>query len=133
MLGADAWKPTRGTSMALGQRDEMKREELEVFSEASNYAIVRPPGRNFPGAVIQGDSLSILCAEARAIASQVRSLKIEDEEFLYLVQEHQDKLLGRLLHYQRVLAEHGITLPYSVPAQESDLVVLVEESPDAQS
>lgn len=110
----------------------MKVVELEVFSETSNYAIVRPPGRRFPGSVIQGDSLSILSAEANAIAEQIRSLNIEDEEFLYLVQEHQEKLLDRLLHYQRVLEEHGIALPYSRPALESDLVVLVKELPDGQ-
>lgn len=108
----------------------MKLVELEVFSETSNYAIVRPSGRRFPGSVIQGDSLSILCEEAKQIAEQIRSLKIEDEELLYLVQDHQEKLLGRLLHYQQVLAEHSIALPYSMPAKESDLVVLVEESPD---
>ncbi len=111
----------------------MKLIELEVFSDASNHAVVRPSGRGFPGSVIQGDSLSILCTEAKEIAEQVRALNVKDEEILYLVQEHQEKLLGRLLHYQKVLAEHGIALPYGVPAQESDLVVLVQESTDGQS
>ena len=109
----------------------MKLIELEVFSEASNHAVVRPSGRRFPGSVVQGDSLSILCSEAKKIAERVRSLNLSDEELLYLVQDHQEKLLDRLLHYQRVLAEHGISLPYGVPAQESDLVVLIKESPDA--
>jgi len=110
----------------------MKLVELEVFSEASNHTVVRSSGRRFPGSVIQGDSLSILCQEAKKIAEQVRSLEFNDEEFLYLVQEHQEKLLGRLLHYQQVLAEHDISLPYVVPAQESDMVVLVEELSDEQ-
>lgn len=110
----------------------MKLIELEVFSEASNYAVIRPSGRRFPGSVIQGDSLSVLCAEAKEISEQIRSLQLEDEELLYLVQEHQEKLLGRLLHYQQVLIEHGFSLPYAVPAQESDLVVLVPEVPDDQ-
>lgn len=113
--------------------EAMKLIELEVFSEASNYAVIRPPGRRFPGSVIQGDSLSVLCAEAGEISEQIRSLRLEDEELLYLVREHQEKLLGRLLHYQQVLIEHGISPPYAVPAQESDLVVLVPEVPDDQS
>lgn len=117
----------------LGHKIEMKLVELEVFSEAPNHAVVRPSGRHFPGSVIQGDSLSILCREAKEIAEQVRSLDLKDKEFLYLVQEHQEKLLDRLLHYQQVLVEHGISLPYSVLAQESDLVVLVKEPPDGQS
>ena len=111
----------------------MKLVELEVFSEASNHAVIRPLGRRFPGAVIQGDSLSILCAEAKEIAEQIRSLQVKGEELLYLIQEHQEKLLDRLLHYQQVLVEHGISLPHGVPAEESDLIVLVPESPNDES
>lgn len=111
----------------------MKLVEVEVFSEAPNHAVIRAPGRRFPGAVIQGDSLSILCTEAKEISEQIRSLQINDEELLYLVQDHQDRLLGRLLHYQQVLLEHGISLPYGAPAQEQDLVVLVPEDPDDES
>lgn len=43
----------------------MERKELEVFSEASNYGIVRMPGRQFPGCVVQGDSLSIMAVRKR--------------------------------------------------------------------
>lgn len=117
----------------MGHKTKMKRVELEVFSDASNHAVVRPPGRSFPGSVVQGDSLSILCGEAKEISERIRSLRLTDEEFLYLAQQHQKKLLERLLHYQAVLAEHGITLPYSVPAQESDLVALVSGSTDGRS
>jgi len=98
-----------------------------VLSARSNHAIVQLPGRAFPGSVIQGDSLSILCAEAREISLRLKEMACQDEELLYLVQEHQEKLLGRLLNYQNVLAEHHIDLPYSGSAEESDLVILVEE------
>jgi len=103
----------------------MKRIELEVYSEASNHAVIRPPDRRFPGSVVQGDSLSILCAEAQEISERLRDLHIQDEELLYLAQGLQEKLLARLLHYQEVLIAHGIELPYSRPAHESSLVVLV--------
>jgi hypothetical protein len=106
----------------------VKRVELEVYSETSNHAIVRPPGRRFPGSVIQGDSLSILCAEAQALSERIRALQVTDEELLYLAQTHQEKLLDRLLHYQQVLLAHGISLPYEQPAQASDLVVLVDDT-----
>jgi hypothetical protein len=105
----------------------MKPIKLEVYSEESNHAVVRMPGRRFPGAVVQGDSLSILCAEARDISQRLKDLGTTDEELLSAAQEHQEKLLGRLLHYQEVLAAHGIELPYSSPAASSDLVVLVRE------
>jgi hypothetical protein len=110
----------------------MKMVELEVFSEASNHAVIRPRGRRFPGAVVQGDSLWSLCDEAKEISERLRSLEISDEELLHLAQMHQENLLSRLLHYQQVLAEHGMSLPYSTPAQASDLVTLIEESPGDQ-
>jgi hypothetical protein len=105
----------------------MKIIALNVLSEQSNYAVVHMPGREFPGSVIQGDSLSILCAEAKAISSRLKELTCADEELLALAQEHQEKLLGRLLHYQSVLAEHHAPLPYSKAAESGDLVVFIEE------
>jgi hypothetical protein len=36
-----------------------RAQEPEVLSDVSNNAVVRMPGRRFPGLVIQGDSLSI--------------------------------------------------------------------------
>lgn len=111
----------------------MKRVELEVYSETSNYAIVKPPGRQFPGAVVQGDSLSILCAEAKELAQRIKALNVHDEELLYLARDHQESLLSRLVHYQEVLAEHGIRLPYSEPVSKADLVVLVPEEPSSDA
>jgi hypothetical protein len=111
----------------------MKLVELEVFSDTPNHAVIGVPGRRFPGSVIQGDSLSILCSEAKELSESIRASGLQDEELLYLAQEHQQKLLGRLLHYQQVLAEHGIPLPYGQPAQPSDLVVLVTETLDDES
>ena len=35
----------------------MERVEVELFSDGSNDAVVRMPGRQFPGMVVQGDSL----------------------------------------------------------------------------
>jgi hypothetical protein len=103
----------------------MERIELEVYSETSNHAVVKPLGREFPGTVVQGDSLSILCAEAKELSLRIKALNVQDEEFLYLAQDHQERLLSRLVHFQEVLAEHGIRLPYSEPVSTADLVVLV--------
>lgn len=105
----------------------MKKVELELYSEASNYAIVRVPERRFPGIVIQGDSLSILHSTARELSLRLQQLGIEDEELLYAAQELQEQLLDRLLHYQKTLAAHDISLPYSGSVVEDDLVRLVPE------
>lgn len=92
------------------RKSEMELKQLEVFSEASNYGIVRMPGRNFPGCVIQGDSLSILCSFARSIHQRVVAL--DDEELSGDTAEMLDLLEGRLKHYEEVLKQHDIPLPY---------------------
>ena len=89
----------------------MERKEIEVFSEASNFAIVRMPGREFPGCVIQGDSLSILHTLAITIRGRVAAWG--DEDLAGDAVELVELLESRLTHYERVLAEHGIGLPYS--------------------
>jgi hypothetical protein len=108
----------------------MKKVEIEVYSEATRSAIVRAPGRRFPGVVFQGDSLSILHANAKDLSIRLKELDVQDEELLYAAQEVQEQLLGRLLHYQQVLAAHGIELPYSGAVASSDLVRLVPEATD---
>ena len=42
--------------------------EVDLLTSPGNYAIVRMPGRRFPGVVMQGDSLSILAYDAQEIA-----------------------------------------------------------------
>ncbi len=88
----------------------MESKPLEVFSEESNYGIVRMPGRRFPGCVIQGDSLSILVALAEGICKTLRT--IANEQLVGEAEELRDQLQDRLNHYEKVLGEHGIELPY---------------------
>lgn len=91
-------------------RCAMERKEIEVYSEASNYGIVRMPGRRFPGSVIQGDSLSILCALVQSIHKRLAGT--DDEELVDDAAELLDLLEGRPRHYEQVLTEHRIELPY---------------------
>jgi hypothetical protein len=68
------------------------------------------PGRNFPGCVIQGDSLSILLSSAEVVLDLAKQAGHEE-----LIEEATDlvgSLAGRLAHYENVLKAHGIGLPY---------------------
>ena len=105
----------------------MTREELEVYSPATNAAVIRPPGRRFPGMVVQGDTLSLLCDAALDVAARLRQLGVQDEACLSATKDLIDGLVGRILHYQDVLDAHNIELPYAKRYTESDLVRL---SPD---
>ena len=89
----------------------MERKEIEVFSEASNFAVVRMPGRSFPGCAIQGDSLSILHSLARSIHGRVAACG--DEELSGDAAELVELLDSRLRHYEEVLTANGIRLPYT--------------------
>src|SRR5262245_33936650 len=51
----------------------MEKLELEVYSQATNQAIVKMPGRRYPGLVIQGDSMSGLADRAESIFERAKS------------------------------------------------------------
>ncbi len=106
-----------------GQR--MDIEPLEVYARDSNYAIIKPPGRNYPGCVIQGDSLASLGRMAKATADFAAKAGISDEDFLRNVEELNNALVGRLLHYQQVLSRHGIDFPHVHAFDESDFIELI--------
>ena len=110
----------------------MDIEPLEVYSRDSNYAVIKPPGRNYPGAVIQGDSLAILARMANEIARAVGEDRAMGEEFLANVEELNNLLVDRALHYQGVLEAHGIELPYVHAFSPDHLIELFPED-DAAS
>jgi hypothetical protein len=107
----------------------MEVRPVEVYAEDSNYGVVRMPGRNYPGAVIQGDSLKILWGTAREVVEGVRSGRLDDERFLGAVEELHNALLGRLLHYQEVPRREGFDLPY-VRAVTAEPVRLAPQADD---
>jgi len=95
----------------------METKTLEVFTEAVNSAIVRVPGRRFPGVVIQGDSLSILFNDAMTLVEELENSK--DEEAFFTALLHAESLEEHLKNYEQVLKEHGIELPYFRNANRS--------------
>jgi len=83
----------------------MRTESVEIYSDETNDAVMRHPGRKFPGVLIQGDtlySLFVLADEAFAKAGF-------NEQLNHLRTALQDLLL----HYKIVLGEHEIRLPFS--------------------
>lgn len=88
----------------------MRTESVEIYSDASNQAVVRHPGRRFPGSLIQGDTLYSVCPLAEHVyaASQHR-LDDDTRDDLAKVCH---ALRGRLEHYKAVLKEHDIELPF---------------------
>ena len=96
--------------IAQGGR-HMETKPVEIYSEDSNFAIIRVPSRRFPGCVVQGDSLSILLGNAKTVWEKVKDSR--DEDLVGSAQELVESLRARLDYYERVLTEHGIDLPYA--------------------
>jgi hypothetical protein len=81
-----------------------------LLTPATNYAVVQLPGRNFPGVVIQGDSLNNL-------VSLLDEALLDEDERMDLIAEALDILKGARHRYETTCSEAGIQLPYSINAR----------------
>jgi len=86
----------------------MHVEPVEIYSDTTNAAVMRHPGRRFPGMLIQGDTLYSLCRRADEVCSLIgRESPAFDE-----ANDLRNSLWDRLNHYKAVLVEHKIALPF---------------------
>ncbi|KJK57621.1 DUF6959 family protein [Saccharothrix sp. ST-888] len=88
----------------------MERIDAELFDAGGNDAIVRLPGRRFPGVLIQGDSLMIL----RESLAEVQELCVNGEtaDALEALAYTLEELDGRLERYRVACAAHGMNVPW---------------------
>jgi hypothetical protein len=84
----------------------------KILQISSNGAVVQLPGRNFPGIVVQGDSLSIIVKELMAIRSSMSDNKC-DEDTLMDLDEIIIQLYSRIVLYEMTLNKLGLELPYN--------------------
>lgn len=88
----------------------MRKELVEIYSDASNAAIMRHPERNFPAIMIQGDTLFSLFTMANQAIDTAKT-RLDEDELDELIGVR-DFLQDMLLHYKSVLIEHNIPLPF---------------------
>ena len=88
----------------------LKKRRLELYSDLTNAAVIRAPGRKFPGVLLQGDSLASLIS----VLSRAHSAAVEGDvgETADEIEYALDELQWRLDHYDQVLTEHEIPLPH---------------------
>ncbi|WP_456362992.1 DUF6959 family protein [Xanthomonas sp. F14] len=80
-------------------------ETVEIFSDRSNMPVIGHLGRQFPGVLVQGDTLHTLCAQAtKALWDRP---DVRDE-----LQDLHNKLLSMPAHYKTVFNEHQFALPF---------------------
>jgi len=88
----------------------MELVEVELLSDGGNNAVVRMPGRRFPGVLVQGDTLASLLSWAERVEALVKAGEQTEarEEAQALADE-----LGRWLHgYEAALQRHDVKRPY---------------------
>jgi len=88
----------------------VRTEPVEIYSDATNAAILRHPGRRFPGVLIQGDTLHEMLRKVACIKEAASNLLPEDER--YELSDLHEHLIELVAHYKRTLAEHSISLPF---------------------
>jgi hypothetical protein len=87
----------------------MRREIVEIYSDASNAAVLRHPGRKFPGVLLQGDTLHGLCQGIDKVLEKLdRSSSVYQD-----LNEIRNSLGSFKSHYKSVLAEHDLPMPFS--------------------
>ena len=89
----------------------METFEIEAFTGQANYAVIRPPGEEIPGVVVQGDSLFAFIADLHRGLEQLRQGMIDDG--IDEVADVLDRLEEVQRSYEHVLSEHSIPLLYS--------------------
>ncbi len=88
----------------------MERVEVELFTDGGNYAVVRMPGRKFPGVVVQGDSLSTLRDDVAGIRDALRAHELgEASDATDVLLEDLEAIL---LRYAEALDRHGLGTPF---------------------
>ncbi len=87
----------------------MRKDEVEIFSDATNASVIRHPDRRFPGVLIQGDTLYSMCQRADFIAQEIGRVTPGFDD----LNELRNQLWSLLTHYKAVLVEHGVKIPFS--------------------
>ena len=87
----------------------MREENVEIFSDSTNAAVMRHPGRRFPGILIQGDALYSMCQQADFIAQKMGRETPGYED----LNDLRNQLWSLLNRYKAVLVEHRVEMPFS--------------------
>ena len=87
----------------------MRIKPVEIYSDATNAAVMRHPGRRFPGMLIQGDTLNNL---SRMAAAALIGAEPESDHW-HDLKELADDLRWRVDFYSQVMREHALELPFS--------------------
>ncbi len=89
----------------------MRETTVELLNDEGNGAVLKLPGRAFPGILIQGDTLQILIDDLEELLDLLGAEALEEpRESLDGIIE---RLKGYRTRYVEALKNHGISVPFS--------------------
>ena len=86
----------------------MEDKTAILLNNSRNFAIVKLPGRNFPGVVFQGDSLHAINARLNKIVELNIQTDLAQEEILFLYEE----INAIYKYYIKWCNDNGQELPF---------------------
>lgn len=93
-------------------------QEFELLSSASNAVVARHPGREFPGILLQGDTLRTFLDDIEELSEEVTEGNLEQAK--EICKALQERFIEILSHYEHVLDQYGQGLPYTNPVRHVD-------------
>lgn len=85
-------------------------DDAKLFGPSKNFAVVQMSGRNFPGVIVQGDTLHSFVIR---LLEMQNLLKIGDlEELAGEIENFKEELSEALANYEAVCFERHLELPY---------------------
>ena len=88
----------------------MNKVEVELYTDQGNNAVLQLPNRNYPGVVVQGDSLLNLTRAAESLLNRAKSF--DDEDLTDEAEEVYFGLNDILDELKRVARESKLDIPY---------------------
>ena len=85
-------------------------EDAKLLSRPINFAVVQLPEREYPGVVVQGDTLNTMVRRLELMSHLQKTNKVD--ELKSEIEDLMEQLNEALTHYEKICADRGITLPY---------------------
>ncbi len=86
----------------------MRKEEVEIYSDATNAAVIRHSVRKFPGLLVQGDTLYSMYQRAETVLNELNP----ETDIYFEMLDLKELLEGMVKHYSSVLQHHDHPLPF---------------------
>lgn len=85
-------------------------EKCELLDSLNNSAVVRRLDRNFPGVLIQGDTLRCILDEVEELIEETVSGDLDSISDISKILR--DRFVDLLSYYEETLVKHNIEIPY---------------------